>query len=163
MRIIYSFKPVFDNKSGVLILGSVPGGESLRKKQYYAHERNAFWPLISALLNMPCPEDYQARLNMLLSRGIALWDVIKSCERKGSLDSNIKNETINDFADFFIAHTKIKHVFFNGGKAYSLFKSRVGFAFDNIGFTKLGSTSPAHAVTFESRISDWKQILPYLI
>lgn len=163
MHTIRSFKPVVNSQSRVLILGSMPGGESLRKNQYYGHEQNAFWPLISKLLNVPCPADYQARLDMLLSRGIALWDVIKSCERKGSLDSNIKNAAVNDFNEFFADYPSIKHVFFNGSKAYSMFLRHIGFAFENIEFTKLGSTSPAHAVSFETRLYDWKRILPFLI
>lgn len=162
MQTICSFKPVVNSQSRVLILGSMPGGESLRKKQYYGHDRNAFWPLISTLLNLPCPEKYQDRLDMLLSHGIALWDVIKSCERKGSLDSNIRNAALNDFADFFITYPNIKHVFFNGSKAYSLFLSRIGFKFDHVEYTRLGSTSPAHAVAFESRLADWQRILPFL-
>lgn len=162
MNIISCLKPVVDNKSRILILGSMPGGESLRKKQYYGHARNAFWPLMSFLLNVPFSTDYQSRLDMLLSNGIALWDVIKCCEREGSLDSNIKNASINDFDDFFFAHPNIKHAFFNGGKAYELFSKRIGFKFDNIGFTKLGSTSPAHVVTFQKRVADWRKILEYL-
>lgn len=156
------FGPVADAQSRVLILGSVPGLESLRKQQYYGHPQNAFWRLMCALLGTPYPQDYGARLDMLRARGIALWDVIQSCERKGSLDAAIRNARVNDFPAFFAAHPRIGHVFFNGSMARRIFARQVGFGFAGVGFTPLGSTSPAHAVTFEARLADWRRILPYI-
>jgi len=159
METIYSFDPVVDSHSRILILGSMPGKESLRKHQYYGHTQNAFWRLMSALLNEPFFEDYQKRLDMLLRHDIALWDVIKSCERKSSLDSDIKNAAAHDFAAFFSAYPKVSHVFFNGHMAYNTFARQVGFEFAGITFERLGSTSPAHAISFEKRLEDWKRIL----
>lgn len=156
---IYSFDPIVNDNSRALILGSIPGKESLRKLQYYGHDRNYFWRVIYALMGEAYQQDYNERKRFLLTNGIALWDVVKSCEREGSLDANIKNPIANDFPTFFKCHPNIKHVFFNGRMAYNIFKKQVGFMFEGVMFTYLGSTSPAHAVKFEERIDDWHKIL----
>lgn len=156
---IYSFGPIVDENSEILILGSMPGGESLRKSQYYGYDRNTFWKVLFDLFGEEFRQDYDERIEFLLRNHIALWDVVKSCERKGSLDSNIKDPTINDFRSFFNGYPKILRVFFNGRTAYNLFKKNVGFSFDGLIFSYLGSTSPAYAVSFSQRIKDWSQIL----
>jgi len=155
---IHSFPPVAGDDARALILGSIPGEESLKKGQYYGHERNGFWRIVYALFGRRYEEDYEARKRFLIERGIALWDVIESCEREKSLDSNIKNARVNDFAGFFKEHPAIRHVFFNGGAAYALFKKNVGFGFEGIEYTRLKSTSPAHAVKFEDKLSDWEKV-----
>ena len=160
--IVRSFAPVCDTESRILILGSMPGAESLRRQQYYGHKQNAFWKLMCALLGQPETQDYQARLGMLIAHGIALWDVIQNCERKGSLDADIRNPLVNDFHAFFASHPQIRHVFFNGAKAHDTFRRYVGFDFVGLHFVRLGSTSPAHAVTFHKRLEDWRRILPYI-
>lgn len=159
---IYSFEPVVDSRSRILILGSMPGKESLRKHQYYGHAQNTFWRLMGALFNESLSEVYEDRLHMLLRHGIALWDVIKSCERQTSLDAHIKKAVVNDFFAFFSEYRMIKHVFFNGQTAYNTFARHVGFDIDGVSFDCLGSTSPAHAIPFEKRLEDWKSILAYL-
>ncbi len=156
---IYSFAPIADENSEILILGSIPGGESLRKRQYYGFDKNSFWKILFYLFGEDFRQDYKDKTEFLLRKRVALWDVIKSCERKGSLDSNIKNVTVNDFHSFFRCYTNIKHVFFNGRTAYNLFNRYIGFEFENLTFTYLGSTSPAHAVAFLQKINDWKKIL----
>jgi double-stranded uracil-DNA glycosylase len=160
METLSGFPPIADSISRILILGSMPGEASLRKAQYYGHPQNAFWRLMATLLCEPFTEDYAQRTAMLLRHGVALWDVVNRCERTGSLDSNIKNPKINDFTSFFSLHPAIRRVYFNGQTAYNLFCKNVGFAFTGIAFARLGSTSPAHAVAFEKRIADWRQILP---
>jgi len=160
MEPLRGFAPIADENSRILILGSMPSVESLRREQYYGNPQNAFWRLMAALLGEPYAEDYANRTAMLLRHGVALWDVLRSCEREGSLDSNIKRPEVNDFAAFFAAHPRISRVYLNGGKAYALFKKHVGFDFPGIEFARLGSTSPAHAVPFEQRLSDWRRILP---
>lgn len=156
---IQSFKPIIDSNSKVLILGSIPGVESLNKQQYYANKRNQFWKIIFSLYEL-CPyETYEERIEFLKSKNIALWDVIGSCFREGSLDSNIKNEVPNDFTSLFKKYPDIKCVFFNGNKAYETFKKEIGFEkYGYITFHKLPSTSPAHAVSFESKLNKWKII-----
>ena len=159
MEPLYGFAPIADKNSRILILGSMPSVASLRKGQYYGNPQNAFWRLMAELLNEPYTEDYAEKTAMLLRNGIALWDVLRSCERAGSLDSNIKRPEVNDFSVFFNAHPHISCVYLNGGAAYTLFKKHVGFSFECIEFVRLGSTSPAHTVPFEQKLADWQQIL----
>ena len=155
---IHSFPPIADENSRVLILGSIPGIESLRKSQYYGHDRNCFWRIIFELFGEMLETDYFLRTRFLLDNRIALWDVIKTCEREGSLDANIKDPLINDFTGFLGSHQKIRSVYFNGQKACQLFKKYVGFDFDGMTFETLKSTSPAHAVGLESRLENWRKI-----
>ena len=149
----------------VLILGSMPGVRSLEAEQYYAHPRNLFWPIIEALFEIPAAWPYEARCEALAEKGVALWDVIGRCERNGSLDSAIRNQTLqpNDFADFFTRHRKIRRVFFNGGKAEEVFRRRVlptlGALGEALTLTRLPSTSPAYAVlSFEQKLAAWRAV-----
>lgn len=164
MAEIHSFAPIADENSETLILGSMPGCASLNANQYYAHKRNAFWRIMSALLKFDANLSYDARTRALKSSRIALWDVILSCKRKGSLDTSIEPNTLvpNDFPGFFQAHQKITRVFFNGSKAEICFKQYVLKMHDyaGISFTRLPSTSPAHAaVSFERKLNAWRLIL----
>lgn len=159
---IHSFGPIADENSRVLILGSIPGIESLRKGQYYGHDRNGFWHVIYALFEQEYEHDYEKRTEFLLRHNIALWDVIKSCDREGSLDAHIKDPVINDFGSFFAQHPGIKSVFFNGRTAYGLFKKHIAFNFKGVSFAYLMSTSPAHAVTFERKLKDWRKVIDAL-
>ncbi|MBN2557395.1 MAG: DNA-deoxyinosine glycosylase [Clostridia bacterium] len=156
---IHGFPPIIGDASRILILGSMPGAESLRRSEYYAHPRNAFWPVIYGLHGRIPDADYNDRKSFLISIGLALWDVVESCERKGSSDSAIKNIVYNDFTFFFGAHPKIWHVCFNGRKAEALFLSRFRDDFPGLTYTRLGSTSPAHAVRMDSRLEDWRKLL----
>lgn len=158
MQTIYSFDPIADENSRILILGSMPGGESLRKQQYYGYPRNNFWRIVFELMGEVFSEDYEEKKRFLLRNGIALWDVIKSCKRQGSLDANIKNAIVNDFPNFFARYPKINHVFFNGRTAYDIFKKHVGFSNDR-SYTYLYSTSPAHAVPYSVKLDNWCQIV----
>ena len=160
MEPLYGFAPIADKNSRILILGSMPSVMSLHRGQYYGNPQNAFWRLMEELLDETFHDDYAQRTALLLRHGVALWDVLRSCERAGSLDSNIKRPEVNDFTAFFDAHPRISRVYLNGGKAYALFKKHVGFTFPGIEFARLGSTSPAHAVPFEERLVDWRRILP---
>ena len=155
---IYSFKPVIDNKCKVLILGSMPGGESLRKSEYYGYERNAFWKIMFDLLEVESTDCYDAKKHMLLKNNIALWDVIESCEREGSLDSAIKNIKANNFISLYEKYQGIKHVFFNGAKAYDTYKRLIGFD-DLRSYVRLPSTSPAHAVKYKTKLDAWRKVI----
>ncbi len=164
MTKIYGFAPIANKNAETLILGSMPGCASLEASQYYAHKRNAFWRIISELLQWDATLAYEARVIALKSTRIALWDVLHSCKREGSLDSNIEINTLiaNDFQHFFQKHHKIKRVFFNGTKAETCFKQHVLKTrdFDSISFTRLPSTSPAHAaISFERKLDAWRLIL----
>ena len=163
--LLQCFPPVASPEARLLILGSMPGVRSLQAGQYYAHPRNLFWPIIEALFDIPASTPYGARCEALAEKGIALWDVIGRCERAGSLDSAIRNQTLqpNDFAGFFARHCKIRRVFFNGGKAEEVFRRRVLPALDSLGdelaLTRLPSTSPAYAVlSFEQKLAAWQAV-----
>ncbi len=164
MTKIYSFTPIADKNAEILILGSMPGCASLEANQYYAHKRNAFWRIMAELLQLDATLAYETRVLALKSAHISLWDVLHSCKREGSLDSSIETGTlvVNDFQHFFHAHQKIKRVFFNGTKAETCFKRQVleKHNFSAISFTRLPSTSPAHAAkSFEYKLAEWRLIL----
>lgn len=157
--IINSLAPVIDKNSKILILGSIPGKQSLDKQEYYGNNRNAFWKMIYTLYDQVLQDHYRSKIEFIKSKNIALWDVIENCSRKGSLDSNIKDEKPNDFETFFSNYPNLKYVFFNGGKAYDVFKKRVGFNIsEDIKFEKLTSTSPANTISFEEKLEAWRVI-----
>lgn len=158
---ISSFPPFIDEKSKILILGSIPGVKSLEKQQYYAHPQNKFWKIIFELFSEEFTEDYSVRINILKKNHIAIWDVIDSCERKGSLDSEIKNEEANQIEKLLENYPNIKAVFCNGGKSYKNLQKLLGKNF-KIPIHLLPSTSPLHTISFERKFEDWKKVLDYL-
>lgn len=134
----------------ILILGTMPGKESLRLQQYYANRSNRFWKIIAKAADKPLPEDYSKRLKLLDQLHIALWDVYASAERKGSLDSNIKNGEQNDVQSLINSNPSIKKVLFNGGKAY---KKALDYGCLNV---EMPSTSSANThLTQEELFSIW--------
>jgi hypoxanthine-DNA glycosylase len=158
---IFSFPPIISNDSKILILGSIPGVKSLEKQQYYGHPQNKFWKIIFELFNEGFTEDYEERLNVLKKHHIALWDVIDSCERKGSLDSEIKNEEANQIEELLEDYPNIIAIFSNGGKSYKNLQKLLGKNF-KIPIYLLPSTSPLHTISFERKLEEWKKILEYL-
>ena len=166
MELKKGFPPIIDKKAAVLILGSMPGEESLRKNEYYGHPRNAFWKIMATLFEFDPSIKYKERIKILLKNKIALWDVMRLCERKGSLDSNIKDETIieNNFESFFSKYPNINNVYFNGAKAEKEYLRRVlpelsGLKY-NINYERLPSTSPAMTqMTFKAKLLEWSNIL----
>ena len=168
MSTIYSFAPIVDRNAEILILGSMPGEASLAANQYYAHPQNAFWRIMGELLDFnPNRASYADKTSALKSAHIALWDVLQSCKRQGSLDSSIETPTqiVNDFPAFFTAHTRIRHVFFNGAKAQDCFnryvlKTHMPSLQQRIELTRLPSTSPAHAtLSFTQKCEQWRYAL----
>lgn len=164
MAHIYSFAPIADRNAEILILGSMPGRASLAAGQYYAHAQNAFWRIISELLQFDPALPYEVRVQALKSARIALWDVLRSCRREGSLDSMIEadTQTANDFRTFFRTHPQITHVFFNGAKAEACFRRQVLREIEgrSTRYTRLPSTSPANAsLSFARKLEAW-QIIP---
>ncbi|MDE2387647.1 MAG: DNA-deoxyinosine glycosylase [Betaproteobacteria bacterium] len=163
MPTIYSFPPIASDQARILILGSMPGEASLAAKQYYAHPRNAFWPIMTQWLQIDPYASYEKKVTALQSSPVALWDVLKSCKRVGSLDSMIETgtQTGNDFPSFFSTYRKITHVFFNGGTAEASFKRYVlpGSGLD-LTFARLPSTSPANArLSFDGKCRIWHETL----
>ncbi|WP_218076072.1 DNA-deoxyinosine glycosylase [Desulfuribacillus stibiiarsenatis] len=162
MSFIQSFPPLLYEDSRILILGSMPGVISLEENQYYAHPRNHFWRILYSLLDESLEHDYDARKRFLREKGIGLWDVLHSCVREGSLDTSIRNESVNDLRSILGTHPNIRAVFFNGAKAAETFRKKVGFTFDNIAFIQLPSTSPAYTIPYEEKLEKWKVIKEYL-
>lgn len=161
---IQSFPPIADATANTLILGSMPGKESLRAVQYYAHRRNAFWPIMGELIGAAPTLPYATRTQILKSAGIALWDVLASCTRHTSMDADIDAASIcpNDFVSFFMKHPNITHVFFNGSMAEKCFHQHVLHFLEHrpLHYQRLPSTSPANAsMRYEQKLKAWQVIL----
>jgi len=161
---IESFSYIATRAARILILGSMPGEASLQAQQYYAHPRNAFWPIMAGILGFDAKVPYPDRIAALGANGIALWDVLASCHRSGSLDSEIESPSVvvNDFEAFFTAYPGITQVCFNGGTAERYFKRRVPAipGMRNLHYTLLPSTSPAHAALSLARKTEaWRAAL----
>ena len=152
--------------SRVLILGTMPGRASLLERRYYAHPRNSFWTVTGRILGFDPAGPYERRVEGLLSAGVALWDVLKSCEREGSLDSDIdvSTEVPNDLAAFLEAHPGIRRVCFNGARADALFFKHVRPGLRRLPeprYIRLPSTSPANAsVSPEAKMLAWRAVHP---
>lgn len=162
MSKVESFDPSIDAKSRILILGSMPGVKSIEEQQYYANPRNQFWRIIYSIFSAPLDQDYNDRIFFIRKKGIALWDVIRTCYREGSLDSNIENETVNDFRGLFNNYPNLKLVAFNGTKAFEVYKKHVGFDMTRVDYKLLPSTSPANTMKFDSKLQEWETIADYL-
>lgn len=147
----------------MLILGSMPGKASLRANQYYAHPNNLFWRIMGELLGADPDLPYKERVQVLQSAGIALWDVLESCTRVTSLDSDIESGSLvaNDFRSFFFGHPSIAHVYFNGAKAEDCYRRLVlaGIKKESVMYQRLPSTSPANAsIPYERKRAAWEVI-----
>jgi len=147
-----------DEWATVLILGTMPGEESLRKKEYYANPRNTFWKIMARLFEFGHDASYE-------ENKIALWDVMQACERQGSLDSAINDRAIieNDFVSFYRSHPNMRHVFFNGAKAEKEYFKRVlprlSDEVKGIEYFRLPSTSPAMAqLSIDAKLLEWSKI-----
>lgn len=143
----------------------MPSRESLARRQYYAHPRNAFWPILVDLLHIQ-DTGYDDRAGQVTKRGIAVWDVLSDCIRPGSLDSDIDEKTaaVNDFENFFLQHPRLSAIFFNGAKSESIYLKRVlpglNQKYASIPHHRLPSTSPANAaLSFEKKREAWRVIL----
>lgn len=159
-----SFAPLADAGSKILILGSMPGVKSLQEQEYYAHPQNRFWKLLALLLNEPAPRNYAAKKSLLARHGVALWDTLGVCEREGSLDSDIKNETPNDVPGVLAQYPSIRAIFCNGGKAGAAFKKYFACSLPpGVEVFYFHSTSPANArMDLAALAQEWGRILEYL-
>jgi len=149
---ILGLVPYVDMKTRVLVLGSMPGEESLRQGLYYAHPRNRFWPLMETVFGIPAGLTFEERIVRLNDAGIGLWDVLASCSREGSLDANIvtSTECYNDFYNLFNSFPGIVSICCNGLKAYKAFSMHVLLRLDSrlsrkLAVISMPSTSPANA------------------
>ncbi|MEL7313131.1 MAG: DNA-deoxyinosine glycosylase [Pseudomonadota bacterium] len=169
-EIAHSFPPIAARDARVLILGSMPGQASLDAQQYYAYPHNAFWRIMAELIGFEVSLPYTERCDALIGVRVAVWDVMQSCVRPGSLDSAIVESTIvpNDFTAFFDQHPEIQQVCFNGAKAESSFRkhvmSELGLAGSRLAYARLPSTSPAHAsLSFDAKRDAWHECLQPLV
>ncbi len=160
-RLCHPFPPVFDENSRMLLLGSFPSPASREKGFFYLHPQNRFWPVLSAVLEAPLPQNNEERRELLLSRRIALWDVLAACDISGADDSSIRNAVPNDLSPIFSA-ADIRAVFTTGQAAFRLYK-RFQQPKTNIPAVSLPSTSPANAkMRLDDLVAAYKAILPYL-
>ena len=161
---VRSFPPFVTAGSRLLVLGSMPGVASLQAQRYYAHPRNLFWPFVADALGFEPALPYDDRVRRLGDAGIAIWDVLESCERTGSLDASIARHSVraNDFRALFAAYPGIGRVVFNGAAAEGLFRRHVlpGLDRPDLSLIGLPSTSPANAsMTREQKLAAWRAAL----
>lgn len=165
--VIESFDSIINNDCDTLILGTMPGNESLNSSQYYGHPNNVFWDIIlRTFKNIDCEFDcselpYEEKINLLLNNKIGIWDVLKFCNRKGNLDNKIRNEIKNDFDIFFSEYKNIKNLIFNGQTAEKYFTKsfkHLILQYD-LTITTLPSTSPTNSLNTFTKLRLWKSHL----
>lgn len=149
-----NFEPVFAPEAKVLIVGSMPGVRSLEAQQYYAHPRNAFWPILFDVFGKPMTENYEERKALICEHSLELWDAAAFCEREGSLDSNMRAVVYSDFAALYRQCPGIHTVLCNGGTAHALFM-KSGAAGQRC-VLRMPSTSPAYTMAYAKKLEAWK-------
>ena len=153
----HTFQPIFDENSRILILGTFPSVKSRETDFYYGHPRNRFWRLLADITGNPQPDTIEDKKKMLLGSGIAVWDVVQSCDIHGSSDSSITNVVPADIKGL-LAKTGISKIYANGGTAESLYK-KYCLGETGVDIVKLPSTSPANAgYSYERLMEKWKVI-----
>jgi double-stranded uracil-DNA glycosylase len=162
----HALRPVVDENSRFLILGTLPGDESLRQQRYYSDPRNRFWSLLSSVFGVPAGESYQQRLEFLAAHRVALWDVLQSAERAGSSDQAITKPQPNDFGELFSKFPALRRIAFNGTKAESLWRTYIRVTTDvphESLMTKIlpsSSGSPGrHVLPFDEKLRRWREFL----
>jgi hypoxanthine-DNA glycosylase len=157
-----SFPAVADPRTRLLVLGSLPGEESLARSQYYANPRNHFWRLIGAVIGADLAAlPYEERLGALLDARVGLWDTVGSARRRGSLDGAIRGHRANDLAELARLLPELRAVGFNGGKSAALGMKQLAGRPD-LALIALPSSSPAYARPFEEKLARWMKLAPYL-
>lgn len=161
-----SFAPFVDTRARILILGTLPGEESLRLQRYYGNPRNLFWRVLADVFAEPHVVEYEQQKALLKRNRIALWDVLHSAERIGSLDSAIRNPVPNDIANLLVSYPRLRTIAFNGLRAQSLFRQFIAATLtippDKLRLSALPSTSPTpsrKAVTYEEKVARWAAFL----
>lgn len=157
-HIRHEFAPVYDENSGILILGTFPSVKSREQNFYYGHPRNRFWKVLAALYGEKLPVSTEEKKKFLLRNHVAVWDVIAQCDIIGSSDSSIKNVIPADLRRI-LDYAPVRRIYANGTKAYDLYMK---YSYESTGMeiTRLPSTSPANAAYQMERLLDsWKVIL----
>lgn len=141
--VVHPFEPLYDSESRVLILGTMPSPKSRERSFFYAHPQNRFWPVMARVLGVELPESNEDRAQMLLEHGIALWDVLASCEISGASDATIRNPVPNDL-NRIVDAAPIQNIFATGTTAARLYRRLIEPTL-GMPITQLPSTSPANA------------------
>lgn len=158
------FAPAVTPQTQVLILGSLPGVASLKAAQYYAHPRNAFWPVMADLTGEPLDRmPYEQRLEQLLAQRFGLWDVLASAERAGSLDAAIRSEEAADLLGLVSTLPALRAIGFNGAKSAKIGRRILQGRIGDISLIDLPSTSPAHARPLSEKVAHWRVLEPYRV
>lgn len=158
----YSFPPVVDARTCLLLLGSLPGEQSLARAQYYAHPRNHFWRLIGDVIDVDLVAlPYPDRLHALLAARIGLWDVVASASREGSLDGAIHDHSANDLRNLVERLPALVAIGFNGGKSAAIGRKQLGPHFPRA-LVVLPSSSPAYTLSFADKRAAWRALRHFL-
>ncbi|PXX08102.1 DNA-deoxyinosine glycosylase [Mycolicibacterium moriokaense] len=157
--LLHGLPPIIDDGARVLILGNMPSVMSLGAHEYYAHPRNAFWRITGEIVGFAADGPYEDRTAALTAHGIAVWDVLRSCRRVGSLDSAVEPHSMvaNDFGQLFERHPQVTRVFFNGAAAEKNFNRLVRVVPD-LPYRRLPSTSPAQTMRYADKLAAWRLI-----
>ena len=157
-HITHEFEPIFDERSRILILGTLPSVKSREGQFYYHHPQNRFWKVLAKICKAEPPATIAEKKAMLLEHGIAIWDVVQSCDIIGSSDSSIKNVTPADLS-VILRQAPVKTIFLNGGKAWDLYQKYCA-GMTELPAVKLPSTSPANAAwSLEKLVTVWEEEL----
>jgi hypoxanthine-DNA glycosylase len=158
--LLHGFPPILGEGAHTLVLGNMPSVLSLAAHQYYGNPRNAFWRIAGEILSFAADDPYEDRVAALCAHGIAVWDVLKSCRRVGSLDSAVEPDSMvpNDFRKLFDEHRRIRRVFFNGAAAEKNFNRLVRVVPD-LSYRRLPSTSPAQTMRYKDKLSAWREAI----
>lgn len=158
--LLHGFPPIIGDGAHTLVLGNMPSVMSLNARQYYGNPRNAFWRITGDILGFAADDPYDDRVAALGGHGLAVWDVLRSCRRVGSLDSAVEPASMvaNDFRALFDEHPHITRVFFNGAAAEKNFNRLVRVAPD-LRYRRLPSTSPAQTMRYEDKLAAWRQAI----
>lgn len=154
------FPPLIDEQTRILILGTMPGDESIQVEEYYANPKNQFWKLVYHIFNfgVSCSK-YEDKTKLLLKNKIGLWDVLYKASRTGSMDAHIRYKECNDFKKLFDTYPNVQILVFNGKKSFEYFKSNFDLDQKREYFV-LPSTSSANTTkTFEMKLREWKEVL----
>jgi len=159
MELKRCFDPVVDERTRLLVLGSLPGDKSLAVQEYYGNRQNKFWELLGAVIGADLRAmTYNARLATLLEHGIGLWDVIAEAKRPGSLDAAISDASHNALTEFVATLPQLRAVAFNGGTAARLGRKQLGADAGAIQLIDLPSSSPAHTIGLDVKLAVWRQL-----
>jgi hypoxanthine-DNA glycosylase len=157
--LLLGLPPIIADGARTLILGNMPSVMSLAAQEYYANPRNGFWRITGQIFGFDASAPYEARTEALRAHGVAVWDVLRSCRRVGSLDSAVEPDSMvaNDFGKLFDEHPRLARVFFNGAAAEKNFSRLVRVAPDLL-YQRLPSTSPAQTMRYEEKLRAWRVI-----